>query len=245
MPGWRIAYSLVTTVLIGALAGAFLGALWFGTLIAAVGWGATRYKLLTTEVGLHRDGLKLRVGKSVQDIAFEDVDRLVVHLERDGLIRNFLRALLPSQPRLGSLLERSTSDRFCGLRRTRPPKWVALATHDHRSCVVPLRLAGAGEILEELVRRCSEPLTQDAREALSRGERLTFGDVILDASGVDIAKKHLPWKRIAKVVVGLGYVSFYGPGELRWRHVEMHEVTHPTLLITLLRDLAPRVELAQ
>ncbi len=120
-----------------------------------------------------------------------------------------------------------------------PPR-IFLTTFEGVRVEVP-PLSGAERLVGELDREVTRPLIEPACEALSRGDRLIFGPLVLELDGIDgIAlledDQRLPWSLLPRVVVGREGFTFHMPDTYGRRSlVPLGELPHPRVLVDVLR----------
>jgi hypothetical protein len=121
---------------------------------------------------------------------------------------------------------------------------VRLIDHGGAAHRVPVEGLTAGvAIVQWLWRHCSRPLLAEARRALRAGETLTFEDVQLDATAVTVGGVRVPWSELRLVRLQPGRVAFCRRSPYwAWKTIPVDKVPHAGVFLTLIRELAPRVE---
>ena len=98
-------------------------------------------------------------------------------------------------------------------------------------------------ILRWVIRRCSDPLLREAREAIAAGSTVTFGKIRLDREGITIGSARSLWREVRLVRSHLGALSLFRRMPIiAWRTVAMDTIPHATVFGRLVAELAPRVE---
>lgn len=120
---------------------------------------------------------------------------------------------------------------------------VHLVTHEGTRLQIPTSLERSADIFHALDRRFTQPLKRKALEAIVRGERLVFGAIGLDASGIDGGAWSLRWDQLSLVrVVNGQFAVFRGESILPSHTVRFDEVPHPWIFWALVTKLARATE---
>lgn len=108
---------------------------------------------------------------------------------------------------------------------------VDLAGGRHR---VPLAVEQGFALGNAVIRACSEPMLVEARRALAAGERLTFGNVQVDAEGIAVRGARIPWRQVRLVRVQPHRLALFGRlPVLPWRVVRLDRIPNPDVLTRL------------
>ncbi|MFC9897476.1 DUF6585 family protein [Nocardia sp. NPDC127579] len=92
-------------------------------------------------------------------------------------------------------------------------------------------LAVLGELIEQ---RVTEVRVPKAIEAVSAGQRLDFGDLIIDASGISSKHGTLPWPEVESVEPKEGKIVIKKSGNwLRWSKTPVSEIPDVSVLLLL------------
>ena len=122
----------------------------------------------------------------------------------------------------------------CGL-LPGPPR-VVIVTFDGRRLAIPSYTDDLDLVLDAIDRAVTRPLAVRAKEALARGEVLTFGPVVLELDGVVVSGQSLSWKGLASVVAERDALVFRAqPAHGRFGWVKVADVPHPSVLLDVLR----------
>jgi hypothetical protein len=125
--------------------------------------------------------------------------------------------------------------------RLAPTAKVILTTHEGRRVVVPRGLTGAGHVLAAIDRKVERALVAPAQQALSAGEPLTFGRLVLERDGLEVGGEHLRWDEVERVEAARDALTIHAKGDRRGASLPVRELPHPRVLVLL---LASRVEVA-
>lgn len=114
---------------------------------------------------------------------------------------------------------------------------ITLVTFDGERVVLP-RVTDMHHLLAVVDRELMAPISQEATNALRRGERLEFGPLVLTLDGIEFGspRESYPWSDVARAQAGRAELVLYGHeprGRLGW--VRLREVPHPTALFAVLR----------
>lgn len=186
-----------------------------GLIFPILAWTPLRGRGLIVEI--HADGVVVITPKTRDAIVFEDIDELWFELD--------VRSLgLGAYARIEAL---------------------RLVDHDRVVHRVPLIIDDAVGAANWILRHCSNRLLDDARRALRAGETLTFASVRIDQEGITFATGvTLAWKELRLARMQPGAIRLFRRMPLLpWRTIRLDRVPHPMLLTTLIRELAPRVEI--
>jgi hypothetical protein len=105
---------------------------------------------------------------------------------------------------------------------------------------VPLVVESPDVLYRELTRHCSQPLVADALHAVAAGEQLTFAAVIVDKEAIRVGDGVARFAELTLVRFESGRVKlFKGTRLIAWRTIDLTEVPHPTVLMRVLKELAP------
>ncbi len=124
-----------------------------------------------------------------------------------------------------------------------PPR-IILFTFDKRRAVIPRDVLKLDVLIRVLDREVTQPFIVNALEALARGQRLTFGPVVLVLDGIELYGKSLPWNELDFVAAEPDSLVFYANeprGRFGW--APLAELPHPGVLLEALRqrtDIVPR-----
>ncbi|UJR83309.1 DUF6585 family protein [Sandaracinus amylolyticus] len=157
-------------------------------------------------VAVHEGGIVITLRRIARAIAWSDVDRLVVGPE--------------------------TRPVLFGVGIISGPN-VRLTTHDGAS--FELRsdelhdLEGLANLLE---RRCSDPLVDDARDALDAGETLDFGPLRVRREGVEVGGASAAWSEI-EVVKHVDRIELMRDGRV-WKTVRFEQLVHRRVALAML-----------
>lgn len=89
-------------------------------------------------------------------------------------------------------------------------------------------------LAEDVQKRTFAALWSDARARFRAGDRIAFGELEVDAIGLRLNGKLLPWHELKELVVAQGKLSVKQSGRwLPWALVEMGAVPNPHLLFAL------------
>jgi hypothetical protein len=120
---------------------------------------------------------------------------------------------------------------------------LRLVEHGGRSHRVPLTVQAPWEIVAWVQRHCSQHLLPQARRALRSGETLTFGTIRIDATAIVFGRTRAVWTDVRLVRMQSGRLAFFRRAPIvPWKTVPLDTVPHPFVFATLIRELAPRVE---
>lgn len=116
-----------------------------------------------------------------------------------------------------------------------PPR-VVLVTFDGVRTAIPSDLGDLDVVLEAIDREVTRPITQHAKEALARGETLTFGPLVLELDGIVLKGATLSWASLARVVAERDSIVFHAHGPRgRFGWVRLVDIPHPQALLEVLR----------
>jgi hypothetical protein len=116
-----------------------------------------------------------------------------------------------------------------------PPR-IVLVTFDGTRTAIPSDLQDLERVIRAIDRAVTRPVTARALEALSRGERLTFGPVVIELDGVVVNGRMLPWSDLREVVGERDSLVFHArepQGRFGW--VRLFAIPHPRVLLDVLR----------
>ncbi|MDB4938631.1 MAG: hypothetical protein JWP87_5603 [Labilithrix sp.] len=117
----------------------------------------------------------------------------------------------------------------------RPPN-VVLRTFEGTSYEIPSDVRGLDRIVEAIDRTVTWPITVRAKEALSRGEPLVFGPLVLELDGIVLHGQSLGWKHLSRVDAERDSVIFYAREPLgRFGWARLADLPHPRALLDVLR----------
>ena len=115
-----------------------------------------------------------------------------------------------------------------------PPR-VTIVGFDGARTVIPNDLERLDLLLGALDRRVTDPISREARAALARGERLTFGPVSVELDGIRLDEESVCWSDLAEVVAERETLVFYAReprGRFGW--TRLRDLPHPRALLEVL-----------
>ena len=157
------------------------------------------------KVTLHKDGIVLSRKTERSIVAFADIDEIWFEIPR---------------------LQSSRGARLRALR---------LVTFDGQVHRVPLLLdAGGPALANAILQACATPLIAEARQALTRGETLTFGSVQLGRRGITVKGAHASWSDIRFARLRADRLVFFRQVPLfSWRTVRLDRIPNPSVFCAL------------
>lgn len=118
---------------------------------------------------------------------------------------------------------------------------IRLVEHGGRSVLVPL--PDDVIVAQTILRRCSDSLLADARNALASGEALHFGHVQVSRESITIDGATRRWDALSLVRFQPGRVIFFAGSRLwSWKAVRLDRVPHPALFLRFVRDHAKTID---
>lgn len=178
--------------------------------------GINPFLMRNVSVDVHENGIAVRRGAREEVVFFDDVDEVRYALD-------------------------VTRSDFGAIVRV---KEIDLVLYDRRTVRVPTSFTDGGVIAEVIVRRCSSKLLPEARRALRDGETLTFGNVRLDRDGLQVGSWAARWSELSLVRFHHERISlFRGQTIIPARRIHLSGVPHPTVLATLIREHANKVDI--
>ena len=97
-------------------------------------------------------------------------------------------------------------------------------------------LSGQSALLTMLHRKVTLPIVASAKEALHRGEPMTFGPLGVELDGLAFAGELLPWNLLQRVVIDWDTIAIYGREPIgRFGWLPIRSVPHPRALAAALR----------
>jgi hypothetical protein len=165
---------------------------------------------------LHEEGIVIEGPRRRDVVSFDDVDEL------------WLKLRFVEMPGVGG---------YAGVLGAR------VVRHDQTTCDVPLGVEDGVRLTNVLTRRCSSHLLPDARAALRAGKTLHFGKVRLDKDGLTIRGSRFRWDDLRFVRLESGRITLVPRAFFRFsKALSLDDFPHPVVLLTLVRELCPRIK---
>jgi hypothetical protein len=124
---------------------------------------------------------------------------------------------------------------FEGLFAKGPPS-VRLTTFGGEAAVVPRDVRDLDRVLGAIDRKVTRPIVTRAKEALARGDRLTFGPLEVELDGLVLRGESLPWSGLQRAIAEREVLVFYAHGPRgRFGWLRIADIPHPRALLAVLR----------
>jgi hypothetical protein len=125
-------------------------------------------------------------------------------------------------------------------------KALRLVDHSGTSHRVPAALPRCDEIVQWVLRQCSDPLVSEALRAFRAGETLTFGKVCLDRSGIRDSSWSVEWRKLALVRLAPGRISLFRRQTVfPCRTILLDRIPHPTVFAKVMAECGVKHEVTQ
>lgn len=183
-------------------------------------WASNRplWSAFFRRLELHQGGLVYQSWRSRGSVLFDDVDEVWLDV--------------PTQDAPSFIVHGFTLKEQNGTRHSISLLWMAPED--------------AIYVLTKVLATCSDELLPDAQDALAAGESLRFGPASIDAKALEVTTtsfgatkvRKMPWSEMTRVELVRGQFQFFSAEQFPIV-LKMRDVPHPTLLMTLLRSLAP------
>lgn len=116
-----------------------------------------------------------------------------------------------------------------------PPR-ITLVGFDGVRTALPNDLQALDRFLAVLDREVTHPIIAQAKEALSGGERMVFGPVVVELDGIVLNGQSLTWEHLSRVDAERDAFVFFAREPLGcFGRVRVREVPHPLALVEVLR----------
>ena len=121
---------------------------------------------------------------------------------------------------------------------------LRLVEHGGRTHRVTLRVQGGVDVLNWVLRNCTDVLAADAMRALRQGATLTFGKVHVNDEVIEAEDWRHEWAEVKCVRLQPGRVVLVPRARVAvWRTISLADVPHPTLFVSAVRACKPNVEI--
>jgi len=120
------------------------------------------------------------------------------------------------------------------LLRARPQ--LQIVSGAGKRCDLARGLSGQDALLTVLHRKVTLPIVASVKEALHRGEPMTFGPLGVELEGLRFRDELLPWSLLKRVIVDWDTLAIYGREPIgRFGWLPLRSVPHPRALVATLR----------
>ncbi len=179
--------------------------------LLAIFSGALAWRRRPPTIRVHRRGLSLVRGSSLERVEWRDVRRIHTNAVRYGL------PLLP--------LSREAE--------------VTLELLDGRRIRLPHTLDGFLELVETVKRHVYPGLLTEYTAAFNQGRPLAFGPIVLTAQGVQQGKQVLPWQSISQATLIDGRLTVEAAmgGRPERLKIPVHLIPNVDLCVQLIQKL--------
>ncbi len=173
--------------------------------------GALAWRRRPPTIRVHRRGLSLLRGSSIERVEWRDVRRIHTNAVRYGL---------PPLP-----LSREAE--------------ITLELLDGRRIRLSHMLEGFLELVETVKRHVYPGLLAEYTAAFNQGRPLAFGPLVLSAQGVQRGKQVLPWSAISQATLNDGHLRVDAtPGGRSERiKIPVHQIPNVDLCVQLIQKL--------